>query len=296
MSVQTATSNETADSGSTAHESVLVVGATGTTGSRVADSLDRARERVLRASRSPQDDHVVFDWLDDVTWENVLGSFDRLYLVPPIGVPDPRPVVQPFLEAAVEAGLRRTVLLSSSAVEPGDQGLGALHTLVTSVVPEWAVLRPSWFMQNFTGDLAPAQGLRQGSVVTATQGGRIGFIDADDIAAVATELLLQSEPPQRDYILTGPDALSFADVCDIATVLLGRDVTVHDVAPEQFTDYLVESGVPREFAIVLARLDASIAEGGEDRVTDTVEQIARRRPTEMRTYLTRTLVPPSQEP
>jgi uncharacterized protein YbjT (DUF2867 family) len=289
MTVDTTSSSRPAVTGTSAHGRVLVLGSTGTTGSRVAEHLERAGAPVLRASRSPKDGYVVFDWLDESTWGNVLGQFDRIYLVPPIGVPDPRPVVQPFLAAAVDAGVQRAVLLSSSAVEPADTGLGALHTLVTDAVPEWAVLRPSWFMQNFTGDLAPAHGVRRGSVVTATQGGRIGFIDADDIAAVATELLLQSEPPQRDYILTGPDALSFADVCDIATDVLGRDVTVEDVAPEQFADYLVESGVPREFALVLARLDVSIAEGGEDRVTDAVEQIARRRPTDMRTYLSRTL-------
>lgn len=268
---------------------VLVLGATGTTGSRVAENLERAGERVLRASRSPKDGYVVFDWFDESTWGNVLGEFDRIYLVAPIGVPEPRPVVQPFLEAAVDAGARRAVLLSSSAVEPAEQGLGALHTLVTDVMPEWAVLRPSWFMQNFTGDLPPAHGVRRGSVVTATRGGRIGFIDADDIAAVAAEVLQQREAPQCDYILTGPDVLSFADVCAIATDVLGREVVVEDVAPEGFADHLVASGVPREFADVLTRLDVSIAHGAEDRVTDVVERVAGRAPTDMRTYLTRTL-------
>lgn len=287
--MDTTSSSRPAVTGASAHGRVLVLGSTGTTGSRVVEHLERAGAPVLRASRSQKDGYVVFDWLDESTWGNVLGDFDRIYLVPPIGVPDPRPVVEPFLAAAVDAGVQRAVLLSSSAVEPAETGLGALHTLVTDVMPEWAVLRPSWFMQNFTGDLAPAHGVRRGSVVTATQGGRIGFIDADDIAAVAAKVLLQGEPPQRDYVLTGPEALSFADVCAIATDVLGKEVAVEDVAPEQFADHLVESGVPREFADVLTRLDVSIAHGAEDRVTDVVERIAGRQPVDMRTYLTRTL-------
>lgn len=270
-------------------QTTLVLGATGTTGSRVAALLSESGQSVLKASRSGADGFVRFDWFDQSTWPNVVGAFDRLYLVAPIGVPEPRPVVRPFLEAAVKAGLKRTILLSSSAVEPGIDGLGALHSCVTEVSPEWGVLRPSWFMQNFTGDLAPARGLRQGSVVTATQGGRIGFVDASDIAAVANKLLMQDDPLQDEFVLTGPEALAFADVCAIASSVLNRTVDVADVSPDQLVDYLASAGVPREFAQVLASLDESIALGTEDRLTDTVEQLTGRKPKDMRAYLTQDL-------
>jgi uncharacterized protein YbjT (DUF2867 family) len=264
----------------------LVMGATGTTGSRVATRLAGAGRDVLKASRSGADGFVRFDWLDDSTWPPLLGSFERLYLVAPIAVADPRPVVEPFLVAAVAAGLRRTVLLSSSAVDPAPSGLGALHALVTEVSPEWGVLRPSWFMQNFTGDLPPAHGIRQGSVVTATGGGRIGFVDASDIAAVASELLVREEPVRDEFVLTGPEPLSFADVCAIASDALGTSVGVSDMTPDEFADYLTGTGVPSDFAQVLASLDEAISRGVEDRVTNTVEEVTGRRPTDMRTFLT----------
>ncbi|CAN5516548.1 hypothetical protein BH11ACT6_BH11ACT6_26840 [soil metagenome] len=57
-------------------------------------------------------------------------------------------------------------------------------------MPEWTVLRPSWFMQNFTGDHLVAQEIMTGEIVTTTGTGRVAFIDAADIAAVARHALL----------------------------------------------------------------------------------------------------------
>ncbi|MGX1770803.1 hypothetical protein ACWIGW_01720 [Nocardia brasiliensis] len=65
------------------------------------------------------------------------------------------------------------VLLGSSAVPAGPAGLGALYGLVRDTAAEWAVLRPSWFMQNFTGDHSVALGVRAGEIVTATGARRV---------------------------------------------------------------------------------------------------------------------------
>lgn len=208
-----------------------------------------------------------------------------MYLVAPIGDPDPARSVRPFLEQAVAGGLRRVVLLSSSAVEPSSSGLGALHQLVVDVVPEWAVLRPSWFMQNFVGDLPAAVGVRAGRVTTATGSGRVGFVDADDIASVAVELLLTAEPPQADFVLTGPEVLSYADVCNLAGSLRGVPVEVDHVTPEELTALLSAAGIPSEFAAVLAALDVAISQGAEDRVTDVVETVTGQAPGPMRDVL-----------
>ncbi|WP_221760941.1 hypothetical protein [Kibdelosporangium aridum] len=45
----------------------------------------------------------------------------------------------------------------------------------------------------------------------ATGNGRVGFVDAEDIAAVATHALTDERAPNTDLVLTGPEALSYAD-------------------------------------------------------------------------------------
>ncbi|MFD7660871.1 NmrA family NAD(P)-binding protein, partial [Actinosynnema sp. NPDC059797] len=200
----------------------LIIGGTGTTGRRLVDLL-RGSADLRIATRTPTAaEHVRFDWHDPATHGPALRGVDRAYLVAPLGVADPAPIVAPFLALG---DLRRVVLLGSSAVEESDTGLGALYRLVRTAVPEWTVLRPSWFMQNFTGDHLLARGLRAtGEIVTATGDGRVAFVDADDIAAVAARALTDPEPHDTDHVVTGPEALSYAEAAAVITSVTGLPV------------------------------------------------------------------------
>lgn len=255
---------------------ILVTGATGHTGRLVVEGLAAAGHATRAASRNPAPDGVRFDWTDPGTHADALAGVERMYLVAPIGATEPAPIVRPFLERGLAGDLRRVVLLSASATEPSKHGLGALHRLVSELVPEWGVLRPSWFMENFVGDHPVAAGMRAGVVTTATGDGRIGFVDVADIAAVATQLLVQDAAPRDDYVLTGPEAVSYARVCDLVTELTGQSIRHVAVSADERAREIEASGVPIEFAAILAGMDVAISHGSEDRVTDTVPLITGR--------------------
>ncbi|GAA2265675.1 oxidoreductase [Streptomyces ruber] len=212
-----------------------------------------------------------------------------MYLVPPVGDPDPAAVMLPFLQRARAAGVRRAVLLSSSAVPAGGPAVGAVHQALPGLFAEWAVLRPSWFMQNFTGDHAHATTLREhGTVLTATGDGRVGFVDAGDIAAVAVHALTDGTAPCTDLVLTGPEALSYDDVAAVYGDVTGRPVTHRRLTYEEMCDHLTRTtGIPSEFAAILAAMDRAIAGGAEDRTTDTVRRLTGRPPHDLRTVLLR---------
>jgi uncharacterized protein YbjT (DUF2867 family) len=256
---------------------VLVIGGTGTTGSRVAAMLRDRNATVRIATRKPSEpDHVLFDWADPATHGPALASVDSIYLISPIGVAEPVPIVEPFLNLARGTGARRAVLLSSSAVNE-DSGLGALHRTVRTAMPEWAVLRPSWFMQNFLGEHMLASGIRDhGEIVTATGDGRVPFIDATDIAAVATHALLDPLPHNAEHILTGPEALSYTEAAAIISEITGQPVRHRSITAEEFTTRLVTGGIPAPFAEVLAALDENISHGAENRISTTVPDITGR--------------------
>lgn len=256
---------------------VLVTGSTGTTGSRVASILAHRGIAHRRASRSARRaDHVRFDWTDSATHRDALRGVSAVYLIAPIGVVDPVPLVEPFLEEALRQGVRRVVQLSSSALPEGAPGLGAVHQLVRARMPEWAVLRPSWFMQNFTGDHAVAHGVRSGEIVTATRDGRVAFVDAGDIAAVAVHALTADNAHNDEYILTGPEALSYHDAAAIIAQQTGKEIRHRCVSASEYAEIIAAQGIPLEFAHMLAALDTAIAHGSEDRVTDTVERVTGR--------------------
>ena len=239
---------------------VLVIGGTGTTGSRVAARLG---EEARIASR-----RTGFDWYRPDTYASALEGTRAVYLIPPVGEIDPAPHVERFLDVA---GDRRVVLLSSSAL-PDDPNARLVRQL-----PEWTVLRPSWFMQNFVDDdHAVAQGVRAGEIVTATGTGRVAFVDADDIAAVAVAALT-GDPHNTEHVITGPEALSYADAAAIITEHTGRPVRHRAITAAELTTRL-EQFVPKEFAAMLAALDEDIAGGAEDRVTTAVEDVTGRSP------------------
>ncbi|MEU6116982.1 NmrA family NAD(P)-binding protein [Streptomyces sp. NPDC047117] len=260
----------------------LVTGATGTTGSRTAARLVAAGHRVRAAGRRgaavPGAEPVRFDWYDPATHGTALDGVDRLYLVPPVGDADPAAVMLPFLRQAGAAGVRRAVLLSSSAIAEGGPAAGAVHRALPGLFDQWAVLRPSWFMQNFTGTHAHADSIREsGTLLTATGNGRVGFVDADDIAAVAVRALTDDRSPDTDLVLTGPEALSHDDIAAIMTEVTGRPVTHRQLSYEALRERLA-AYAPPEFAALLAGLDRAIAEGAEDRTTDTVLRVTGRPP------------------
>jgi uncharacterized protein YbjT (DUF2867 family) len=267
----------------------LVIGASGTTGSRIVAQLVAAGHGAKAASRSatpvPGAAPVRFDWYDPSTYAAALDGADRVYLIPPPADSDPAAVMMPFLRQARAAGVHRAVLLSSSAIPEGGPAVGSVHRALPDLVEQWAVLRPSWFMQNFTETHAHALSiLEQGSILTATGSGRVGFIDAEDIAAVAVHALTGEHAPGTDLVLTGPEALSYDDIAAIMTQVTGRLVVHRSLSYEQIRDRLAAE-IPEEFAAMLAGMDRAIAEGSEDRVTDTVQRLTGRPARTFRAFL-----------
>ncbi|MFF1712319.1 NAD(P)H-binding protein [Streptomyces sp. NPDC058268] len=258
----------------------LITGGTGTTGRRVAAALDSQGLSVRTGSRTPAPGtgQVRFDWADPATHGPALTGADGVYLVPPIGDAAPARLMVPFLERALEAGVRRFVLLSSSAIAEGDPGAGEVHRALRQLAPEWAVLRPSWFMQNFVTPGHPhVESIRTADeIVTATGRGRVAFVDADDIAAVAVRALTDERPHNAAHLITGPQALGYSDVAAAVSKVSGRDIRHRSVPVAEFRERLLATGMPEAFAEVLAAMDEAIAHGSEDRVGPAVERITGR--------------------
>ncbi|GAB3457986.1 NAD(P)H-binding protein [Streptomonospora sediminis] len=230
------------------------------------------------AARTPGPGGVPFDWADPATHARALAGAAAVYLVPPPLTLDPLAMVGPFLAEARAAGVRRVVLLGSLAVLGDGSGAAGLDAAVRSF-PEWALLRPAGFMQNFTGVHPVAAGIRaRGEIRSATGSGRLGWIDAADVAAVAAEVLLAPEAVAGEYELTGPESLGYAQVAAIIAAATGRPVR-HVPAPvAELVRRNLDAGMPESFAAALVGVDTAIAAGREDRVTDTVQRLTGRPP------------------
>ncbi|QYN38691.1 ergot alkaloid biosynthesis protein [Pseudonocardia sp. DSM 110487] len=255
---------------------VLVTGGTGKTGTVLAELLRGSGVPVRVASRNPSagdPEAVPFDWDDPATHPAALRGTDQVYLVPPPHAVDPMPLVGPFLAEAERLDVRRVVLLGSAIELPNAPGALELAARVRAR-PGWVVLRPSGFMQNFLSPHPLGDRIRRhGEIRTAAGTGRVGWIDARDIAAAASALLTDPDgrtADQRDYLLTGPKALNYQDAAAIITAQTGRPIRVEPIGVDDAALSYRATGMPTSLANALAAVDAGLTAGREDRITTAV--------------------------
>ncbi|MFV2172569.1 NAD(P)H-binding protein [Actinomadura sp. LOL_016] len=215
---------------------ILVTGATGHVGRRVVQRLVHRGAKVRavtrrpeRATMLPESVEVVRGDLDEpASLAPALRGAERMYLFPVAAT------AEEVVGAAVAAGVRRIVTLSSGAVEGGfdtDFHL-PVERAVEASGAEWTHVRPGEFMLNKLWLWGPS--IRAGNVV------RDPFPDAgwcpvheDDIADVAVAALLEDGHAGTAPLLNGPEFLPHRQQVRLIAEALGREVRFERVTPAE---------------------------------------------------------------
>ncbi|WSK26391.1 NAD(P)H-binding protein [[Kitasatospora] papulosa] len=251
-----------------------MTGGTGQTGRTLVQVLRNDGVQARVASRNPAaagPDAIRFDWNDPTTYGPALDGMDRIFLLPPVDSVDPLPLVEPFLHQAQRAGIRRLVMLGSAIVLPNAPSAVEMAAQVRAQ-PGGVVLRASGFMQNFLRPHPLAEHIhRLGEIRTAAGDGKLGWVDARDIAASAAVLLADLDMDARsDYLITGPHGMSYPQAAQIITAQTGRQVRVERITEEEQAAAYRASGMPAQFADALAAVERAIKTGREDQVSTAV--------------------------
>jgi uncharacterized protein YbjT (DUF2867 family) len=250
----------------------LVLGGTGKTGRRVAERL---RKRGLPTRVGSRSGEVPFDWEDHTTWAPALGDVGSVYVsyYPDLAVPGAVAAVRAFADTAVEAGVRRLVLLSGRGEEEAQRAERA----VQEVGAEWTVVRCAWFSQNFSESylLEPILG---GEV--ALPAGEVAepFVDAGDIADVAVAALTEDGHAGQLYELTGPALLTFEEAVGEIASSMGREIRYVHISVEEYASVLAEQDVPDEFVALLTYLFTEVLDGRNAHTASGVRRALGREP------------------
>ena len=192
------------------------------------------------------------------------------------------------VDAARAEGVRHIVKQSSIAAdEDTDASIVAAHRRIEEAIEEsgmsWTHLRPHWFMQN---ELGQAGTIAADGVFYAPDVTQISTIDVADVASVAARVLTSDGHEGKAYVLTGPEVLSYADVADVYSRVLGREVRWQQVSLEDARDSMREAGLPDELAVGFAEIMGRYAEGGVTReVSPAVEELTGRAPRTFEEFL-----------
>ncbi|WP_067469663.1 NAD(P)H-binding protein [Actinomadura macra] len=249
-------------------ETILVLGARGKTGRRVAARL---KDRGLSVRAGSRTTGTRFEWADRDTWGPALRGAGAVYIVPMNESVD-QDVVTDFTGAAVAAGVRRLVLLSARGVDGQPlREQESAERAVREAGAQWTILRPAWFNQNFSEDfLLPP--LIEGELALPAGEGREAFVDVADIADVAVAALTGDGHAGRTYELTGPEPLSFREAVRLIAAASGREIRYTPLEAPEFKGLLEAQEVPDPLIDLLTRLLVGLANGTGDRVTDDVRR------------------------
>jgi NAD(P)H dehydrogenase (quinone) len=236
-----------------------ITGITGNVGGEVARTLLAANEPVRAVLRDPgkgarwsaQGCEVAHADIDDdaaltSAFKRVKGVF---VLVPPNfdpapGFPEAQSRAATLRSALEKARPERVVYLSTVGAQAIQPNLLTQHSIIERVVGELSMpitfLRPGWFMENASWDIAPA---REDGVISSflqPLDKPAPMVATADIGRVAARLLLETWHGSRVVELEGPQRVTPNQVAAVFSDLLGLPIRVEAV-PRQSWEALFKS-------------------------------------------------------
>ena len=264
---------------------ILVTGATGLNGRELVQRLSargvavRALVRNLAKAEAlaalPHVQITEGDLARPETLVRPLQGVDRAMLISSSD-PGMLDVQTNFIEAARNAGVAHVVKLSGIIPELDSpfrfarmhaeierrlevSGLGFTH------------LRAGEFMPSYFRQVPSI--VAKGALFLPMEDARIASVDVGDIAEVAAIVLTTSGHEGKTYPLTGPEALTMAEVAAKLSAATGKTIRYVNVSPEDAKKARLAAGMPPFLVDALDELFAERRKGKESVVSSTVQTI-----------------------
>ncbi|WP_299364499.1 NAD(P)H-binding protein [Winogradskyella sp.] len=260
-------------------EHFLITGGTGKTGRRLVDRLRQLGQKVRVGSRSAQ---PAFDWNQPNNWSDVLEGIDKVYITyqPDLAVPGAKEAITELVKQAKNANVRKLVLLSGK----GEREAELCEEIVISSGIDYTIVRASWFNQNFSENFL-LEPILEGVVALPQAHVKIPFVDADDIADVAVEVLLNDQHNGEIYELTGSQLFTFKDAIDTIAKAAKRDITFVPVSLEEYSNAMRAMQLPEDFVWLIDYLfEVVLGNPNNSIVTHDIEKVLGRAPRTFRNF------------
>lgn len=269
------------------NELVLVVGASGKVGSEIITQLKKQGFRTrATTSKSVQASSELVQ-VDLATGKGIKEAFegvDRAFFLSPPGYADQYAMLAPLIQEAKRRGLKKTVLMTAMGANANDATpFRKAEIELEKSGLNYNIIRPNWFLQNF--NTFWIQGINEQNKILLPAGtAKVSFIDARDISAVATKLLVSDEFANKDFDLTGSEAVDHNQVAQALAKVAGRKIEYKEIKPEELKASLLKVGAPEDYVNFLVMIFGFLREGYNAKVTSSVQEITGRQPLSLTQY------------
>jgi uncharacterized protein YbjT (DUF2867 family) len=267
---------------------IFVTGGTGMVGGEIVRLLSQNGTPARALVRNPKNakNLPVITWVtgDLAKPETLPAAFEgakTLFLISSIGE-DTVALQHNAIEAAREAGVTHIVKLSAfGASNHSKAPISVWHYQIEQEMQEsgmeWTILRPHHFMQNL---LTQTDYIINDGVVYSDSGdGKIPFIDARDIAAVAAVTLTKPGHYGKKYVITGSEALSHRQATEIISNTIGKPLRFVDESPDAARKRREREGYPPAIIESFLATSAYQRAGGKTvTITNVVSDLTGRPP------------------
>ena len=261
---------------------ILILGANGKTGKRVVNRLTELGIKTRKASRSTP---IPFEWNDEGTWSKVLEGMESVYLTyqPDLAVPGAVATIKAFTQKAIETGIKKIVLLSGR----GEKEAQDCEQIVMNSGVNWSIVRCSWFSQNFSESFF-LEPILAGHIALPRAEALEPYTDADDIADVVVETLIDPQHYGKLYELTGPRLLSFEQVVNEIATATGRELHFQPISMNAYKAQMKELHIPNDYIWLVEYLFTEVLDGRNSSITNDIELVLGRKPKDFSTYVEET--------
>jgi len=257
---------------------ILILGATGKTGKRVAGKLQKMGIPIRAGSRNG---NPPFDWDRPENWATVLDGVQKVYITyqPDFVVPGALEKIQRFVDATKKSGVQQLVLLSGRGEKEAEES----ETIVMDSGLKWTVVRASWFMQNFS-EFFFLDNILAGYLVVPKPKALEPFVDLDDLADVVIEALTDNKHNGKIYELTGPELLSFNDATRMISEAISKTIVYEEVDMDGYVKILRDYQIPEDVIWLMQYLFTEVLDGRNESIQNDIENVLGRKPTTFREY------------
>jgi NAD(P)H dehydrogenase (quinone) len=253
--------------------SIVITGATGHLGRLVVESLlsrgvpagqlvatgRRTETLADLAERGVVVRRADFD--DEASLREAFAGAEKLLLVSGSEVGQRARQHGNAISAAKAVGVQFIAYTSIAKADTSTLLLAEEHRATEQLLAEagvpHALLRNSWYLENYTGQL-PVY-LEYG-IAGAAGTGTVSAATRADYAEAAAAVLAGEGHEGAVYELGG-EPFTMAELAEVVSAATGRTVTYTDLPVEQYTQVLVGAGLPEPVAAVFADGDRGVAAG-----------------------------------